>query len=76
VDERYPLTEWPLGRVLEIHPGKDGKTRVVTVRTRTSTLTRPIVKLCLFPIDDNKGVYSLMCINEGGRNVRKVASYG
>jgi len=53
-DERYPPTKWPLGRVLKIHPGKDGKTRVVTLRTQTSTLTRPIVKLCPLPITDQK----------------------
>jgi len=52
-DERYPPTKWPLGRVLKIHPGKEGKTRVVTVRTQTSTITRPIVKLCLLPIEDH-----------------------
>jgi len=51
VDERYPPTKWPLGRVLKIHPGRDGKTRVVTVRTQMSTITRPIVKLC--PLMDN-----------------------
>jgi len=52
-DERYPPSKWPLGRVLQLHPGKDGKTRVVTVRTQISTLTRPIVKLCLLPIEDH-----------------------
>jgi len=52
-DERYPPTKWPLGRVVKIHPGRDGKTRVVTVRTQTSTFTRPIVKLCPLPVMDN-----------------------
>lgn len=31
VDERYPLSKWPLGRILKTHPGKDGQVRVVTV---------------------------------------------
>jgi len=53
LDERYPPTKWPLGLVLKIHPGRDGKTRVVTVRTQTSTLTRPIVKLCPLPITEH-----------------------
>jgi len=43
-------TKWPLGRVLKIHPGKDGKTRVVTIHTQTSTLTRPIAKICPLPV--------------------------
>lgn len=50
VDERYPPSKWPLGRVCELHPGKDGLVRVVTVRTQVSILKRPIVKLCLLPI--------------------------
>lgn len=49
IDERYPPTKWPLGRIIDIHPGKDGLTRVVTVRTQVSTLKRPIVKLCPLP---------------------------
>lgn len=50
VDERYPPSKWPLARVIAIHPGADGLTRVVTVKTQTTTLKRPIVKLCLLPI--------------------------
>lgn len=49
-DERYPPSKWPLGRVLETHPGADGLTRVVTVRTQTTTLKRPIVKICPLPV--------------------------
>ncbi|XP_072761228.1 uncharacterized protein [Anoplolepis gracilipes] len=50
VDERYPPSKWPLGRVTHTHPGKDGKVRVVTIRTHTSTFKRPITKLCPLPI--------------------------
>lgn len=49
IDERYPPFKWPLGRVVASHPGKDGKVRVV--RTQTSILKQPIVKLCsLYPL--------------------------
>lgn len=48
-DERYPPSKWPLGRIIKTHPGKDGRVRVVTVRTQTITLTRPVVKLCPLP---------------------------
>ncbi|EFN65967.1 hypothetical protein EAG_00422, partial [Camponotus floridanus] len=51
VDERYPPAKWPLGRVIDVHPGADGHVRVVTVRTQTSVLKRPIVKLCPLPIE-------------------------
>ncbi|XP_029163322.1 uncharacterized protein LOC114934776 [Nylanderia fulva] len=50
VDERYPPSKWPLGRIVDTHPGKDGLTRVVTVKTQTTMLKRPVVKLCPLPI--------------------------
>ena len=43
--ENAPPGKWPLGRVTDLHPGSDGMTRVVTLRTGTGTLVRPIVKL-------------------------------
>ncbi|XP_025158151.1 uncharacterized protein LOC112589369 [Harpegnathos saltator] len=45
-----PPCKWELGRVTQCHPGPDGLTRVVTVRTANSTLQRPIVKICLLPV--------------------------
>jgi len=53
VDERYPPSKWSLGRIIQTHPGKDGHTRVVTVQTQTSVLTRPIVKVCPLPVDQD-----------------------
>jgi len=39
-------THWPLARVVQTHPGKDGVVCVVTVKTGNgSTYTRPIVKV-------------------------------
>ncbi|XP_011502549.1 PREDICTED: uncharacterized protein LOC105365948 [Ceratosolen solmsi marchali] len=32
-DQRIPPCEWPLGRVLELHPARDGLTRVVILKT-------------------------------------------
>ncbi|XP_076660848.1 uncharacterized protein LOC143364322 [Halictus rubicundus] len=45
-DDRYPPSKWPLGRVIEVHPGSDGLVRVVTVKTATSNLRRHIARLC------------------------------
>lgn len=42
--------KWPLGKVLEVHPGKDDLVRVVTVKTQHSTYKRPITKLVLLPV--------------------------
>ncbi|XP_051155785.1 uncharacterized protein LOC127278229 [Leptopilina boulardi] len=49
-DERFPPAKWPLARVLKLHPGKDGLTRVVTIKTATSRYQRPIHKLAILPI--------------------------
>ena len=37
--------QWPLGRIVELHPGEDGVVRVVTVRTSKGTYKRPAVKI-------------------------------
>ncbi|CAG7724968.1 unnamed protein product [Allacma fusca] len=50
-DERLPPSKWKLGRIVECHPGGDGKVRVVTVKTAEGTYSRPIVKICLLPIE-------------------------
>jgi len=52
-DERLPPFRWKLGRVTNIHPGPDGLVRVVTLKTADGVIQRPLVKLCLLPIDRN-----------------------
>ncbi|XP_062703976.1 uncharacterized protein LOC134286381 [Aedes albopictus] len=51
-ESNQPPTQWKMGRIQEMHPGEDGVTRVVTVRTSTGSLKRPLVKLCLLPMQD------------------------
>ncbi|MCG8045043.1 MAG: hypothetical protein N0E48_05150, partial [Candidatus Thiodiazotropha endolucinida] len=41
-----PRGKWPLGRVLEVYPGKDGHVRVVKNQVGDGTLIRPVTKLC------------------------------
>ena len=36
---------WPIGRVVEENTGRDGTTRVMTVRTAYGTLNRPATAL-------------------------------
>ena len=51
-EDNMPLTTWLLARVTEVHPGKDGKIRVATLRTSTKmTITRPLVRLRVLPIN-------------------------
>lgn len=46
-DATAPRGSWLLGRVLETYPDRKGLVRSVRVRTKTSTLDRPVTKLCL-----------------------------
>ena len=46
-DETSPRNFWPLGRVIEVTKGRDNLVRSATVKTRNSTLKRPVNKLCL-----------------------------
>lgn len=68
-DERYPPGEWPLVRVIQLHPGPDELTRVVTVKTAASTYKRPIAKLCVLPTDLDTS-YSTDLLSKAGGNVR------
>ncbi|XP_011859360.1 PREDICTED: uncharacterized protein LOC105556857 [Vollenhovia emeryi] len=47
--ETTPPNRWPLARITKLHPGDDGIVRVVSVRTATSELLRPLTKLVLLP---------------------------
>ncbi|XP_065088417.1 uncharacterized protein LOC135709894 [Ochlerotatus camptorhynchus] len=54
-DNLLPPVRWPLVRILELHPGLDGVTRVVSVLTSTGvTLTRAVTKLCPLPMTDEE----------------------
>lgn len=46
-------TKWPLGRVIQVYPGKDKLNRVVSVKTATGTYKRPVTKVALLlPADE------------------------
>ncbi|UYV65812.1 hypothetical protein LAZ67_3005513, partial [Cordylochernes scorpioides] len=49
-EEHVPPAKWIMGRVVEIHPGKDGLVRVVSIRTKAGLLKRPLVELALLPV--------------------------
>ena len=40
-------TQWPMARIIEVHPGKDALVRVVTVKTIKGTYKRPVSKIAL-----------------------------
>ncbi|GFU13551.1 integrase catalytic domain-containing protein [Trichonephila clavipes] len=49
--DNSPPLQWKLGKVMETFPGKDGKVRVVKVKSQASELVRPIAKLVPLPIN-------------------------
>lgn len=48
-EPNIPPSKWLLGKIVETHPGPDGRVRVVTIKTENATYKRPIVKLALLP---------------------------
>ena len=49
-DITLPQICWCMGRIFEVHQGKDGKVRLVTVRTKDGMLQCSIVNLVYLPI--------------------------
>ncbi|XP_063994476.1 uncharacterized protein LOC135172027 [Diachasmimorpha longicaudata] len=74
IDERYPPTKWPLGRVSRVHPSDDNLTRVVDITTGAggaNTYTRHINKVVPLPVSTEEEVpedHSSSSDDEGGRN--------
>ena len=56
--------QWPLGRIVELHPGEDGVVRVVTEQTSKGTYKRPAVKILRL---ENDGKFE---VPQDGGNVR------
>ena len=51
MDDLTPPARWSLGRVISYYPGPDGCVRTVLLKTATTTLKRPVVKLILLPVN-------------------------
>ena len=44
-EERVTRRHWPMGRVIAVHPGKDGLLRTVALRTQKGNLRRPTQRI-------------------------------
>ena len=42
---KTPIAHWPLGRVIRVHPGRDGRVRVMTIQTGNGLCTRLITSV-------------------------------
>lgn len=47
VDDSAPRNSWVLGKIIEVVPDAHGLVRRVRIKTKTTTLDRPITKVCL-----------------------------
>nr|CAH7762839.1 unnamed protein product [Callosobruchus chinensis] len=50
-DDQQPPLRWKLGRVEEIHLGKDGIVRVATLRTHEGLIRRSCSRICPLPVE-------------------------
>jgi len=63
-NEITPPAKWPVGRVIKANPAPDGVVRVVTIKTPSTTLERPVSKT-IFLIRPSTDL-----TDESGRNVQ------
>ncbi|KAH8321117.1 hypothetical protein KR067_001483 [Drosophila pandora] len=52
-DENLPPMKWPLARILELVPGRDGVHRVAVLKTAVGVTKRAVSRLCLLPVKDS-----------------------
>jgi hypothetical protein len=48
-EDNLPPLVWKKAVISDIHTGRDGLIRVVTLRTAKGTFKRPITKICFLP---------------------------
>ena len=51
-EENLVTSRWPLARVTETVEGGDGLVRVVKLKTKDGTYTRPVAKVALLPCEN------------------------
>ncbi|XP_047031145.1 uncharacterized protein LOC124638261 [Helicoverpa zea] len=54
-DDNLPPLKWRLGRVVEVHTGKDGVSRVAKIRTASGEVQRAFSKICPLPVQMSAG---------------------
>lgn len=50
-DDNIEQGKWPLARIVELCPGKDGIIRVVKVKTSAGSYLRPVTQICKLPFE-------------------------
>ncbi|XP_027839404.2 uncharacterized protein LOC114121329 [Aphis gossypii] len=66
-EDNLPPLKWHLARVIELHPGRDGNVRVVSIRNSSGKIMRrPVAKLCRLPVHE-RDVNNESQLPSGGR---------
>jgi hypothetical protein len=50
-ENNIPLLHWPLARIVEAFPGKDGKIRVITAKTNAGLYKCGVIRVSPLPIE-------------------------
>lgn len=50
-DENLPPAQWLLGRIIELFRGDEDAVRSVKIKTENGTLSRPVQKICILPVE-------------------------
>jgi len=53
VKDDTPPMKWRMGRLIQLHPGRDSIPRVVSIQTSKGVIRRSVTKICPLPIDVN-----------------------
>ncbi|XP_028416322.1 uncharacterized protein LOC114540241 [Dendronephthya gigantea] len=53
-DDNVPRNTWPMGRIVDVFPGPDGRVRTIDVRSKNSVYRRPVAKVCLLEAADDQ----------------------
>lgn len=48
--ENTPGMQWPMGRIISLQPGKDGISRVATIKTSSGIYVRPVSRIAILPV--------------------------
>lgn len=69
-DDNKKRLNWPMGRVIEIMPGKDEHSRVARVKTSKNVLTRPFQRLYPLEISSDESVRNIIEVRKQNKSPR------
>lgn len=65
--DNVPPNQWPMGKVIEVHPGADGLVRNVTIKYLDKTFQRAVQRICRLPLEDQNN--PVVCRQDGAAPV-------